>query len=154
MPQVIEEEIAETTENKKAYIKELELIRKQHNGLLRPVDVVEFARNENTALHSKFTWDDTKAAHEYRLWQARQLIAITITIETPTVPEHRTYVSIKEHRRTPDGGYRKTVEVLTEEQSRKLLLKQALDELKDMKRRYSSLIELSEIFTLVDRIQI
>ena len=36
--------------------KELEQIRKTHKGFLRPEDVVEYARNQNTELHGMFCW--------------------------------------------------------------------------------------------------
>jgi len=43
-------------------------------GRLRPEDVVDAARNPNSALHSYFTWDDSDAAAAYRLQEARALI--------------------------------------------------------------------------------
>jgi hypothetical protein len=59
-------------------LKELEHIRKQGKGILYPDAVVEFATNEETALHPKFEWDNNIAGHEYRLWQARHLIKIVV----------------------------------------------------------------------------
>jgi len=59
---------------------ELESIRRSAGGLLRPEDVVEFARSPETALHEEFTWDDSEAAHQYRLWQARQVIRVNVTV--------------------------------------------------------------------------
>lgn len=35
--------------------------------------ILEEARDKNSPLHGLFEWDDTKAAHEYRLMQARQV---------------------------------------------------------------------------------
>jgi len=43
-------------------------------GVLYPADVVEAARNPNSAMHSQFEWDDSEAAEAYRLQQARALI--------------------------------------------------------------------------------
>ena len=45
---------------------ELELIAEAHGGILYPRDVVEFAKDEETALHSQFTWDDSEAADEVK----------------------------------------------------------------------------------------
>jgi len=132
---------------------ELELIRTRHHGVLRPQNVVDFARNRRTALHSKFCWDNTEAGKKYRLWQARQLISITITVETPDVPSHRVYVSMRRDRQLPDGGYRSTVEVLSEDESRRQLLNEAMAEFQSMKRRYGHLKELVEIFAAIDRLQ-
>jgi len=47
---------------------------------LQPRDIVQEAEDENNVLHKYFTWDDTKAAEEYRIWQARQLIASVIEV--------------------------------------------------------------------------
>ena len=135
------------------YQQELELIRKQHRGVLKPTDVVNYAKNAKTALHKKFIWDNTEAAKRYRLWQARQLIAFTITVETPDVPEHHTYVSMRQDRSKPGGGYRATIEVMSEEKTRAQLLKDALAEFQDMKRRYGHLKELAIVFEAIDKIK-
>ena len=61
-----------------AIISELRTIAAKNDGLLKPEDVVESARPINSPLHTRFTWDDTEAANQYRLQQARQLIRTTI----------------------------------------------------------------------------
>jgi hypothetical protein len=53
---------------------ELESIRRRHEGKLRTEDVLSSARHKASALHPAFTWDDEKAAHEFRLNEARRLI--------------------------------------------------------------------------------
>lgn len=52
---------------------ELERLRGP-DGILRLEDVVAAAADESSPLHSHFEWDNTKAAHRYRLSQARALI--------------------------------------------------------------------------------
>jgi hypothetical protein len=44
------------------------------DDLIRPVDVVEAARDEDSPLHKYFEWNNGAAAHAYRLVQARNLI--------------------------------------------------------------------------------
>lgn len=44
------------------------------DGKLTADSVVSKATDPSTALHEHFEWDDTAAAHEYRLEQARHLI--------------------------------------------------------------------------------
>ena len=66
-----------------AIVAELETIRRNAGGVLRPEDVVSFAADPDTELHSRFEWDDTEAAQQYRLWQARQLIRVTVTVLPP-----------------------------------------------------------------------
>ena len=43
-------------------------------GVLSPANVIEAARDPNSAMHGQFEWDDSEAAQAYRLQQARALI--------------------------------------------------------------------------------
>lgn len=59
----------------------LEEIRISHKGELRPEDVVKSAKAKGSPLHGAFTWDDSKAASEFRLQEARQLIRSVVLVE-------------------------------------------------------------------------
>jgi hypothetical protein len=48
------------------------------HGKVAPSQIVEAARDENSPLHQVFEWDDTIAAQEHRLLQARQLIRTVV----------------------------------------------------------------------------
>lgn len=55
--------------------------------------VAEAAANPDSPLHTRFEWDNSKAAHQYRLEQARSLIrSYTLTVEDNQV---RRFVYIK-----------------------------------------------------------
>ena len=137
------------TEQRKA---ELETIRSAAGGVLSPEAVVEFARNENTALHSYFTWDDTEAAREYRLWQARQVIRVCVTVSDDVQgPPIRTYVSLHEDR--GNEGYRLLTDVLSDSQRREKLLIQSLNELQSWQQKYSQLKALAPIFAAAERVR-
>jgi len=56
--------------------RELEELRKIHGGVLRPKDVLEFARNPKTHLHQCFGWDDAEVIRRWLLRQARQLVRV------------------------------------------------------------------------------
>jgi hypothetical protein len=74
---------------KEIIVENLEDIRNQHDGKLRPVDVVEAARPATAPLHPLFTWDNKKAAEEYRLWQAREVIReVVVEIKGRTVAKY------------------------------------------------------------------
>lgn len=137
------------TENIRA---ELELVRNNNAGLLRAEDVVEFAKNENTALHSQFEWADTKAAHQYRLAQARRVIRLAITIvRTPDANRVVSlYVSLTPDRVVAGGGYRPLIDVLTQREKREQLLRQALGEFERVRKKYDTLLELAPIFSAID----
>ena len=55
---------------------EMQSIFDKH-GAVTPSLVVEFAKDETTELHKRFEWDDTAAAEQYRLNQARRVIRVT-----------------------------------------------------------------------------
>lgn len=133
--------------NKQDLIKqELEALAEANNGLLKPEVVVEFAKNPDTALHNRFEWDDTEAAKQYRLWQARQLIRVIVNI-LPNENEikYKMFVSLQEDRRN-GGGYRTLVDVMSDEEMRKRLLAQAHEDFKLWQKKYQQLKELAPVF--------
>ena len=133
---------------------ELEQIREQNGGMLRPVDVVAFAENPETNLHKCFTWDDTEAAHNYRLWEARTIIRVCVTTAPKDdLPPMRVFVSLKSDRKKPGGGYQAMVDVLSDEEKRRELLEQATEEFKYYETKYRQLSELTEVFAAMDDVR-
>ena len=128
---------------------ELEAIRHQNGGILRPGDIVDFARDENTALHSRFEWDDNAAAVQYRLEQARRIVRVTVVV----LPNHNksvnAYVSLTSDRQNGDS-YRHIGDVLADPLARQHLIRQALDEAEAWRKRHADLVELAEIFDAID----
>jgi len=127
--------------------RELASLAEKNGGILRPESVVEFARDENTALHSRFEWSNTKAAHEYRLWQARHLIKVIVQYEPRVESNVQVYVSLPLDRKEEGGGYRRMVDVLSDSQRRSQMLEAALAELDVFQRKYALLKELADVFT-------
>ena len=80
------------------------------DGTLKPAAVIKEAKSSRSPLHHLFTWDDTIAAREHRLNQARQLIRVAVTI-LPAVSNGpvRQYVSVSTMRKTATGGYLATL---------------------------------------------
>jgi len=132
---------------------ELTQIYNEHNGRVPPEAVVEFARDENTALHAEFEWDDTEAAHQFRLEQARKIIRLNIEVlETPNGNVRMpVFVSLVSDRRG-GGGYRALTDVMSNAEMRAQLLQQAIDELQRVRRKYESLRELAPVFAALDRV--
>ena len=127
----------------------LEEIRARHSGLLMADDVVEEARQRNSPLHPYFNWNDTKAAHQYRLWQARQLITV-VTIKLPNARKLiQMYVSLHKDRKQPDGAYRGILDVMSDKDLRYQLVMEALDDLKYWEKKYSQMAELTEIYNAI-----
>jgi hypothetical protein len=135
-----------------AIVSELEMIRNRAGGVLKPNDVVDFASDPSTALHAQFEWDDSEAAREYRLHQARNLIRVMVTVLPNTVKETRAYVSLVSDRST-DGGYRTMVDVLSDDDRRAELLKMALTDMRRWRDKYGELKELAAIFEAIDELE-
>lgn len=69
------------TEEQREYIVGLE-----RNGRLSAMELVEDARDPGSPLHPLFTWDDERAAQEYRLEQARTVIrSVQVQVERRSV---------------------------------------------------------------------
>ena len=124
---------------------ELEEIRRQDpNGLLKPEAVVDYAENnEDSILNGSFEWDDSAAAYNYRLWQARQLI-VRVTVEIAEETTIQAYVSLMRDRM--NGGYRRMIDVFTDKGHRNNLLSEALAELTRVELKYKELKELEKVF--------
>lgn len=143
------------TERRELIRAELEQICQSHGGVLRPEDVVAFARNKRTALHSEFEWDDEKASTEYRLWQARTVIRVAVTVlPSPHADQEpvRAYVSVASDRVRPGGGYRPLADVMINDEMRAELVAEALGEVKRWRRKYERLRELVPIFRAIDKV--
>lgn len=132
---------------------ELEAICERDGGMVRPVAVVEYAADPKTALHGRFEWDDTKAAHAHRLWQAREIIQVYVDVIHDDTPPFRVFVSLKEDQRQPGGGYRRTVDVLADPERRAALLEQAKAELAHFAHNYRVLDkELAPVFAAIGKV--
>jgi len=73
------------------------------NGRLLPEDVIDAARNPNSVLHNYFTWDDSEAAHQFRLQEARALIK---KVKVDLVRVDNAVVRVPSFIRSTEAGYR------------------------------------------------
>lgn len=132
---------------------ELERLARAHGGELHPAVVVSAARDEASPLHDSFDWDDTEAAHSWRLHQARQLIRAVVTYE-PVGREHhepcRVFVSLSTDRTKDGAGYRLALSVLSDEAFRAQLLADAIAEMKTFREKYRRLKELADVFVAME----
>lgn len=151
--------------------KELLRIRKQHRGKLLPAHVVEAAKSKESPLHNHFQWDDTEAAHQYRLWQARQLISvvvrwiprdvksydINVDYSPRTSPDVelqpvREFISLGSNRKSK-RGYDPVDVVLSSPAKRREWLNMAIDELERFREKYNTLQELAGVFESIDALK-
>jgi hypothetical protein len=131
---------------------ELERIRLEHGGLLKPADVVAAAVPKKSILHDLFTWDDTEAAAKFRLVEAQRIIRVVVTVVKEDHEPVRAYVSLLKDR--DDGnGYRHVLDVLKSDDDREDMLKTAMAELQAFKRKYQRLSELAPLFDAIDGLE-
>jgi len=136
----------------KNVIVELKRIAKKHGGLLQPEMVVESARPASSPLHSRFEWNNTVAGHQHRIWQARQLIRVSVEMIPGTEMETDVFVSLSPDREKESGGYRMMADVLSDEQRRAQMFSDALAELESFRERYKQLKELAQVFDAISKL--
>jgi hypothetical protein len=127
---------------------ELRRIADEHDGIVKPEIVVEEARSEDSPMHSHFEWDDSEAAHRYRIWQARVLIS-SVEVITPQREREPVFVSVTIDR-AAGGGYRLLRDVMSSEDLRTQLLIDAKKEMIHFKLKYQQIHELSKVFAAMD----
>ena len=128
-------------------------IAASNGGVLQPEIVVEKARPKTSPLHSRFTWNDSTAAHEYRIWQARQLIRVSVELIEGITGSVDVFVSLSPDRYKDGGGYRVMTEVLSDLELRQQMLVDALNELRVFQQKYSRLKELAEVFRSIRNVK-
>jgi predicted MarR family transcription regulator len=139
---------------KRADVVKEELLRitAENGGVLKAADVVVAARPEASPLHNQFEWDDSAAAENYRLWQARQLISVTVEYLNTHDP-NPVFVSLTVDRKIGGGGYRTLVSVLSDEAQREQLLADALSDAKQFREKYKVLKELARVFAAMEEVE-
>lgn len=125
---------------------ELERIRKAKGGRLEAQDVVAEAAEPKNPLHDAFEWDDTKAAHEHRLEQARNIIRTLRVRRTGDDAPRRVYLHIRSPK---ESGYMTAVQVLSDEHLYKIALADAIKALRGLQSRYSEIKELAAVWAAI-----
>lgn len=126
---------------------ELQRIIAQRNGVLTPADVVEEARPEGSVLHAHFEWDDSVAAEQYRLVQARDLIRrVTVTVSNASGEPSRVRAFVHvattpEDDDSPVSHYRRIEDVAHNEVERTVFLAQMDAEWRAFRARWRTFSE-------------
>ena len=150
---------------------ELRFIQTNNNGTLQPHHVVEYAKNPETLLHDKSEWGDSKAAHQYRLWQARKVISLELvivdsnpgasgsvfldvnTIDIEPGKSTRAFISLSIDRKgETKNGYRSIEDVVSDDELRQEMLNDARRDMNLFRRKYNMLKELSDVFDAMDKV--
>jgi hypothetical protein len=130
----------------------IESLRIKRGGTLTAEDVLSDAKRARSPLHDHFEWNDSAAAEQYRLVQAREILrAIVVVYEEAECNPVRAFVTVN-----ADAGTQFTSieHAMSESDLRMQVLQRAKRELDDWRRRYSDLVEFSKLFTVIDKIAI
>lgn len=142
---------------KDAVREELLSIMKRNRGVLLPADVVTRASNPKSVLHKHFEWDDSEAAYEHRMWQARNLInkvELTIIRKDPKTKREITITTrqfqSRKSKRYGGGGYESIEDIMRSPKKRAEMVAQVTYELDAYRERYKDLTELNNIWSAIE----
>lgn len=125
-------------------------------GSITPELVLEHAKPKDSPLHAFFQWDNTKAAEQYRLVQARQLIRrikveyITEETKTVTVRAYHCVMPETDDEQTGRGVYVPVEAAMSDYRSQ--LLDQCKRDMDAFKRKYAALKEVSKVIDAMDEL--
>jgi hypothetical protein len=90
-------------------------------GRVAPEDVVEYADDPASPLHSAFEWDDTVAAQQHRLAQARSLIKAVRVRRDPDGQYEPVFVNVRIRSSGPGSSVYKPIRFLTKSEAQTAL---------------------------------
>lgn len=107
---------------------------------------------ENAPLHGDYEWEDSEAAHQWRLHQSRNFINSLVTVlqentETEKKPEQvrAFFITTEESKYEPIGA------IVKEQTKYDKLLDTAFRELQAFRRKYGTLKELEAVFDAINK---
>lgn len=133
-------------------VEALEVIAKEDpDGLVQPEKVVEAASNPDSPLHRYFEWDDSEAAHQYRLHQARRLVVRVIVKDASRKPT-RVNVVIRRADGSERRGYVPVERAANDEDMCNQILHDTKRALTAYRTRLSAFEQTQEIVAKLDEV--
>lgn len=119
----------------------------QQRGELTPQIVVDEARPADSALHSRFEWDDQTAAEEYRKVQAAHMIrSVHIKFDSPTgVSEVRGFLAVRHSDDETRSSYQPTEVAFENPITRRLLINEMKRDWEAFRQKYSRFEEYAQL---------
>jgi hypothetical protein len=138
----------------------IEVVRRKCGGSASAAEVVEAAKAKRNPLHPEFEWDDSIAATEHRLNQARELMRHLVVVrdDVTTDRPQRVYQVVRQPQEDSTSGerikhvYRTTEDVMADPDMRAEVLGRALRELISIRTRYRDLQELAVVLRAIDEV--
>ena len=147
----------------------LNRIEKQEGKVTRE-SFLDYSRDENSETHEMFEWDDTVAAEKYRLATAGKIInqlEVTIVYEESEPrelkaqikyddePQEKTvsaFLNVSPKTPTAPAVYYNAHRAMSEEDTRRQVLRNAMFELRAFERKYHDLEEFAELFEVIKKV--
>lgn len=120
-------------------------LAEENDGMLTAELVVEAARPEDSPIHEAFEWDDDQAGTAYRLWQARQMIKVEVTLIKNKSTRMFRNVQVSMEDGSKKRGYVSLDVILDDEDLYKQTLKKAVGSLRYWQSEYKTVKELSTV---------
>lgn len=118
----------------------------QRDGQVSPEAVVEDSRAEDAPLHDCFEWDNDAAAEQYRLYQARKVIASVTVVcdEQNNTQPVRAFVHIEEKKYMPINHVLQTPDMHS------ILMATLKKDMLVFVRRYKAVEEISKVIDAME----
>ncbi len=134
----------------------MQIKENQPDGRLTPEIIVKISKAKNHILHRFFNWDDSEAAHKFRMLQARGLINRTsIAVCKPgaekrksgksTVIVYKAIVSARDPEKETRNSYHSVVEVARRPDMSDIYLNSLKNKVRAIIKEFESYKELAEI---------
>lgn len=115
-----------------------------------PQNLVDYAEEHpDSELYKCFTWDDRKAANEYRKSEARQVLRLLVYKEDTEEDEAPTMIRVLQN---VEQEYKPVKLIVKNNDEYKTLLKRAKAELAAFRLRYKQIAELETVLAAIDEI--
>lgn len=114
---------------------------------VKPSEIVDKARNEESELHKCFEWRDDIAAEKYRIHQARILLCNLVIDRKSDL--QKAQEAIRLMYKTTGEGYKPISLILADKDEYRALLERAYRELAVFKSKYKMISELKDVFDLI-----
>jgi hypothetical protein len=128
----------------------LQELRDKNNGLTASI-VIEEAKHKTSVLHGAFEWDDSKAAHEWRLHSARHLMRSVEIVSTSAEGDVRNLPAFVFVKTESGPQYESLARVLSDEEMRNQVLERAEKEFDQWAKRYEEYEEFLGVIKAFDK---
>lgn len=118
-------------------------------------DVLEDGRRIDAPHHNIFEWEDSVAAEQYRLGQARHILRSVVIVRTDTTDAKRPIRAFV-HVIPPEqksAAYVDIVEAMSNPEMRMQVLEKALEELESWQETYNAYVEFQPVIKAIEEVR-